>query len=190
MVRVGKRSPEQKEAMADGWCFSEVTALFPRRRAFSPAGDTQARAAGSDRCRSLQHVELAREFESAVRADARFEVCMEVVLGLVCFRLKVSPRPAPSPLLSPNHEPGVTSQLKTAHRAPRARNSARDQPVGAAASRPALSPHTLRPVWPRTPRLPSVPAAWPSSFRRASGQWAAVANAWPLSLDPSRVPMS
>lgn len=49
-----------------------------------------ARAAGSDGCRSPQHVGLAREFESAVRGDARFEVCAEVVLGLVCFRLKGS----------------------------------------------------------------------------------------------------
>ncbi|XP_036086411.1 aromatic-L-amino-acid decarboxylase isoform X1 [Rousettus aegyptiacus] len=37
-----------------------------------------------------KHVGLAREFESAVRGDARFEVCAEVVLGLVCFRLKGS----------------------------------------------------------------------------------------------------
>lgn len=36
-----------------------------------------------------QHVALAKEFESLVLADERFEICAEVVLGLVCFRLKV-----------------------------------------------------------------------------------------------------
>ncbi|XP_075868606.1 aromatic-L-amino-acid decarboxylase-like [Nelusetta ayraudi] len=35
-----------------------------------------------------KHVSLAKEFESLVRADHRFEICAEVVLGLVCFRLK------------------------------------------------------------------------------------------------------
>ncbi|KAG7476044.1 aromatic-L-amino-acid decarboxylase [Solea senegalensis] len=34
------------------------------------------------------HVALAKEFESLVRADKRFEVCAEVIMGLVCFRLK------------------------------------------------------------------------------------------------------
>ncbi|XP_008322125.1 aromatic-L-amino-acid decarboxylase [Cynoglossus semilaevis] len=34
------------------------------------------------------HVTLAKEFESLVRADKRFEICAEVILGLVCFRLK------------------------------------------------------------------------------------------------------
>lgn len=38
----------------------------------------------------LQQVALAKEFESLVRADKRFEICAEVVLGLVCFRLKVT----------------------------------------------------------------------------------------------------
>lgn len=38
----------------------------------------------------LQQVGLAKEFESLVRADKRFEICAEVVLGLVCFRLKVT----------------------------------------------------------------------------------------------------
>ncbi|XP_021109885.1 aromatic-L-amino-acid decarboxylase isoform X3 [Heterocephalus glaber] len=37
-----------------------------------------------------KHVQLAREFESLVRQDPRFEICMEVILGLVCFRLKGS----------------------------------------------------------------------------------------------------
>ncbi|ELK12691.1 Aromatic-L-amino-acid decarboxylase [Pteropus alecto] len=37
-----------------------------------------------------KHVGLARELESAVRRDPRFEICAEVVLGLVCFRLKGS----------------------------------------------------------------------------------------------------
>ncbi|XP_011375572.1 aromatic-L-amino-acid decarboxylase [Pteropus vampyrus] len=37
-----------------------------------------------------KHVGLARELESAVRQDPRFEICAEVVLGLVCFRLKGS----------------------------------------------------------------------------------------------------
>lgn len=40
--------------------------------------------------RMVQHVGLARELESAVRRDPRFEICAEVVLGLVCFRLKGS----------------------------------------------------------------------------------------------------
>ncbi|XP_029958351.1 aromatic-L-amino-acid decarboxylase [Salarias fasciatus] len=35
-----------------------------------------------------KHVALAKEFESLVRADKRFEICAEVILGLVCFRLK------------------------------------------------------------------------------------------------------
>jgi len=38
---------------------------------------------------SLQQVALAKELESLVRADKRFEICAEVVMGLVCFRLKV-----------------------------------------------------------------------------------------------------
>ncbi|GLD72117.1 aromatic-L-amino-acid decarboxylase [Lates japonicus] len=39
---------------------------------------------------SEQQVALAKEFESLVRADKRFEICAEVILGLVCFRLKGS----------------------------------------------------------------------------------------------------
>ena len=35
-------------------------------------------------------VTLAREFEAMVRDDDRFHVVTEGVLGLVCFRLKVS----------------------------------------------------------------------------------------------------
>lgn len=38
----------------------------------------------------LQQVGLAKEFESLVRADKRFEICAEVIMGLVCFRLKVT----------------------------------------------------------------------------------------------------
>ncbi|MEQ2185746.1 hypothetical protein GOODEAATRI_021421 [Goodea atripinnis] len=38
----------------------------------------------------LQQVALAKEFESLVKADKRFEICADVVLGLVCFRLKGS----------------------------------------------------------------------------------------------------
>lgn len=37
-----------------------------------------------------KHVQLAREFESLVRQDPRFEICAQVTLGLVCFRLKGS----------------------------------------------------------------------------------------------------
>lgn len=37
-----------------------------------------------------KQVALAKEFESLVRADKRFEICAEVILGLVCFRLKGS----------------------------------------------------------------------------------------------------
>ncbi|XP_020793214.2 aromatic-L-amino-acid decarboxylase [Boleophthalmus pectinirostris] len=37
-----------------------------------------------------KHIALAKEFESLVRADKRFEICAEVVLGLVCFRIKGS----------------------------------------------------------------------------------------------------
>lgn len=37
----------------------------------------------------FQHVQLAHEFERLVHQDPRFEVCAEVTLGLVCFRLKV-----------------------------------------------------------------------------------------------------
>ncbi|XP_039296433.1 tyrosine decarboxylase [Nilaparvata lugens] len=34
------------------------------------------------------HCNLAKQFEQLVRKDARFEVCNEVKLGLVCFRLR------------------------------------------------------------------------------------------------------
>ncbi|KAM5190242.1 aromatic-L-amino-acid decarboxylase isoform 3-T3 [Callospermophilus lateralis] len=37
-----------------------------------------------------KHVQLAHKFESLVRQDSRFEICAEVTLGLVCFRLKGS----------------------------------------------------------------------------------------------------
>lgn len=37
-----------------------------------------------------KHVEQAREFEAMILSDPRFEIVAEVVLGLVCFRLKVS----------------------------------------------------------------------------------------------------
>ena len=44
----------------------------------------------SDRCPfPLQHVQLSHEFEALVHQDPRFEICAEVTLGLVCFRLKV-----------------------------------------------------------------------------------------------------
>ncbi|XP_076006569.1 aromatic-L-amino-acid decarboxylase [Genypterus blacodes] len=35
-----------------------------------------------------KQVALAKEFEGLVRADKRFEICAEVIVGLVCFRLK------------------------------------------------------------------------------------------------------
>ncbi|XP_029445586.1 aromatic-L-amino-acid decarboxylase [Rhinatrema bivittatum] len=35
-----------------------------------------------------KHVRLSHEFEDLVRQDERFEICAEVILGLVCFRLK------------------------------------------------------------------------------------------------------
>ncbi|RXN05959.1 aromatic-L-amino-acid decarboxylase-like protein [Labeo rohita] len=37
-----------------------------------------------------KHVGLAKEFESLVRADQRFEISADVVMGLICFRLKGS----------------------------------------------------------------------------------------------------
>lgn len=37
-----------------------------------------------------KHVEQAREFEAMILSDPRFEIVAEVVLGLVCFRLKGS----------------------------------------------------------------------------------------------------
>ncbi|XP_043271561.1 aromatic-L-amino-acid decarboxylase isoform X2 [Venturia canescens] len=36
------------------------------------------------------HLKLAKEFEALVKKDSRFELCNEVVLGLVCFRAKGS----------------------------------------------------------------------------------------------------
>jgi glutamate/tyrosine decarboxylase-like PLP-dependent enzyme len=38
------------------------------------------------------HINLAKRFEQLVLKDKRFEVCNEVKLGLVCFRLKGSDR--------------------------------------------------------------------------------------------------
>ena len=44
----------------------------------------------SDKCLfPFQHVQLSHAFEALVRQDTRFEICAEVILGLVCFRLKV-----------------------------------------------------------------------------------------------------
>ncbi|XP_040311004.1 aromatic-L-amino-acid decarboxylase isoform X2 [Herpailurus yagouaroundi] len=37
-----------------------------------------------------KHVQLAHEFEHLLHQDPRFEICAEVTLGLVCFRLKGS----------------------------------------------------------------------------------------------------
>lgn len=37
-----------------------------------------------------EHCRLAKKFEALVKADSRFEVVNQVVLGLVCFRLKGS----------------------------------------------------------------------------------------------------
>ena len=37
----------------------------------------------------LQHVGLAKMFEQLVLDDTRFEVTNDVILGLVCFRIKV-----------------------------------------------------------------------------------------------------
>ncbi|TEA36424.1 hypothetical protein DBR06_SOUSAS10810011, partial [Sousa chinensis] len=39
-----------------------------------------------------KHVQLSHEFEALVHQDPRFEICAEVTLGLVCFRLKGSNR--------------------------------------------------------------------------------------------------
>lgn len=38
----------------------------------------------------LKHVNLAKQFEKLAREDGRFEIVAEVVMGLVCFKLKVS----------------------------------------------------------------------------------------------------
>jgi len=38
----------------------------------------------------VQHIRLAKKFESLVETDSRFEVLGKVTLGLVCLRLKVS----------------------------------------------------------------------------------------------------
>ncbi|XP_029927753.1 aromatic-L-amino-acid decarboxylase isoform X1 [Myripristis murdjan] len=37
-----------------------------------------------------KQVGLAKEFESLVKADKRFEICADVIMGLVCFRLQGS----------------------------------------------------------------------------------------------------
>lgn len=36
-----------------------------------------------------QQVSLAKEFEALVRSDNKFQVTNDVLMGLVCFRLKV-----------------------------------------------------------------------------------------------------
>jgi len=38
----------------------------------------------------LQDIRLAHQFEDLVKGDDRFEIVQKVVMGLVCFRLKVS----------------------------------------------------------------------------------------------------
>lgn len=38
----------------------------------------------------LQHVQLAKKFESLLLADNNFEIVGDVLMGLVCFRLKAS----------------------------------------------------------------------------------------------------
>ena len=38
----------------------------------------------------FQDVRMAHEFEAMVKSDARFEIVADVIMGLVCFRLKVS----------------------------------------------------------------------------------------------------
>ena len=35
------------------------------------------------------HIKLAHLFETYVKSDDRFEITNEVILGLVCFRIKV-----------------------------------------------------------------------------------------------------
>lgn len=37
-----------------------------------------------------EHCRLAKKFESLIKMDVRFEVLNQVILGLVCFRLKGS----------------------------------------------------------------------------------------------------
>uniref|UniRef100_A0A2D4IC23 Aromatic-L-amino-acid decarboxylase n=1 Tax=Micrurus lemniscatus lemniscatus TaxID=129467 RepID=A0A2D4IC23_MICLE len=37
-----------------------------------------------------KHVRIAHEFKDLVLQDDRFEICADVILGLVCFRLKGS----------------------------------------------------------------------------------------------------
>ena len=36
-----------------------------------------------------EHVRLAKKMETLLRADAKFEIVNEVIMGLVCFRMKV-----------------------------------------------------------------------------------------------------
>lgn len=38
----------------------------------------------------FQHVRLAKKFEQLLRADDMFEIIGDVVMGLVCFRMKAS----------------------------------------------------------------------------------------------------
>ena len=64
------------------------------RRTSQPPADAGHAAGHRRRKRSTaavgsQDVRLAHEFEAMVKSDVRFEIAADVILGLVCFRLKV-----------------------------------------------------------------------------------------------------
>lgn len=80
-----------------GWLSPELSGAGPLRQTPLP----------------FQHVQLAHEFERLLSQDPRFEICAQVTLGLICFRLKVRLSPPVSFVVSGGHCPeGIARYLR------------------------------------------------------------------------------